>query len=287
MRASSDYFRIGLQLSAGLMLAGCWGRNIPYEGGVPEDTSVVEAVECGADLDLAAGINVTGTAGDLQSGLPLVREGDAAALCVSLIDPSPAVTGGEPTVLIASTLCDDGSFVLAGLQTVPAIGAMVSVQDCNDEGTVQRAVTGVGTDKFAGKGPGDTVEGVTAWSLSSAFRDTMQADLGDYPGDIGAEGVLSGFVTDADGNGLSGATVSCASCTDRPTYYLDDTPDDGLWGDGTSFNTQTNAAGAAYFFIPAARITTYTCDDGGGHAWDGALMGSLPDYAVFITFDAL
>ena len=58
-------------------------------------------------------------------------------------------------------------------------------------------------------------------------------------------------------------------------------------GAGTSFNTTTSADGGGMFLIPAARITTYTCDDGGTHSWEGNLFGSLPEYAVFIEFDAL
>ena len=271
-----------------LALAGCWGRGIEYEGGTPKDTAEVVATECGGDLDLEAGMNVTGTAVDLETGLAITRVEGEPALCVSLIDPAPAVSGQEPITLIASTLCEDGSFVLAGLEEVPAIGAMVGVSDCDGaEPTVQRTVTGVATDDFDGLGPGDTVEGVTAWSVSASFRDRMQAGLDNYPGDIGAEGFLSGFVTDSSGAAVGGATVTCAACSDRPTYYLDATPDDGLWGDGTTFNSTTDAAAGSYFFIPAARITTYTCDDGGAHSWDGNLFGSLPDYAVFIEFDAL
>jgi len=276
-----------LSLLLPLLLVGCWGRGIPYEGGTPQDTSAPDVTECGGDLDLTVGVNIMGTATDLETGLPVtVADTGGTALCVAAIDPTPAITGGAPTYLIASTLCDDGTFVLAGMTQVPSIGVMVGVYDCNDEGTVMRTVTGVSPDALAGMGPGDSVEGVTAWSVSAPYVATMQADLGTTDRDLQTEGFLAGFVSDHDGAAVGGAQVSCPSCTDRPTFYLDSSPGDGLWGDGSTFNTATEAAAGAMFLIPAARITTYTCDDGGVHTWDGNLFGTLSEYAVFIQFDA-
>ncbi|MBA2319968.1 MAG: carboxypeptidase regulatory-like domain-containing protein [Deltaproteobacteria bacterium] len=272
-----------------LLLAGCWGRGFAYEGGVPQDTSAPAASECGNDLDLEAGINVAGTATDLQTGQPVVRADTALpALCVAAIDPSPAVVNGDPEDLVTSTLCDDGTYVLAGIEEIPSIGLMVGIYDCaatDDEATVMRTVTGVASDDFEGFGPGDTLEGVTAWSISSAFLAEMQADLESSTPDLRTEGFLSGFVTDANGAPVDGATVTCGNCDTTPTYYLDAAPEDGLFGDGTTFNASTEADARAFFLIPAANITTYEADDGGAHTWDGALFGSLAGYGVFIQFD--
>ncbi|MCB9777653.1 MAG: hypothetical protein H6742_03740 [Alphaproteobacteria bacterium] len=277
-----------LVAGAAALSTGCWGRGAEYEGGTPQDTAPVETSECGEDLDLEAGINISGVALDLQTGQPLtVDDSGGTPLCVAAIDPAPAVTGGDPAYLIVSTLCDDGSFVLAGLEEVPSIGVMVGVYDCDSQGTVMRTVTGVATEDFDGLGAGDTLEGVTAWSVSADYLATMQTDLGTTERDLGAEGFLAGFVTDSSGAAVGGASVTCGACGDRPTFYLDGAPDDGLWGAGTSFNTTTSADGGGMFLIPAARITTYTCDDGGTHSWEGNLFGSLPEYAVFIEFDAL
>lgn len=270
------------------LLAACWGRGAEYEGGTPQDTSPPDTTECGEDLDLKSGINIMGTAVDLQTGLPLtVADTGGTPLCVAAIDPAPAVTGGDPEYLIVSTLCDDGSYILAGMQEVPSIGVMVGVYDCQDEGTVMRTVTGIATEEFEGKGPGDSVEGVVAWSTSAAYLAKMQTDLGSTKVDLAAEGFLAGFVTDSAGTALDNAQVTCGACADTPTYYLDAAPDDGLWGSGATMNTTTSAAAGGMFAIPAAIITTYTCSDGGAHKWDGNLFGSLPGYAVFIEFDAL
>ena len=85
-------------LGAALLLPGCWGRGIEYEGGQPQDTNPPDTTECGEDLDLTSGINIKGTALDLQTGQPLTfADTGGTALCVAAIDPAPAVTGGEPT----------------------------------------------------------------------------------------------------------------------------------------------------------------------------------------------
>jgi hypothetical protein len=278
------------------LLAGCWGRGFEYGGGTggTDDTSAPVLSECGADLDLEAGINIRGTVVDLQTKSLLVAPttGTGPALCVAAIDPTPAVVNGDPEYLITSTLCDDGTFVLAGLEEVPTIGIMIGVYDCPVTTTapaanvVMRTVTGVSSEAFDGFGPGDTLEGVTAWSVSMPYLATLQADLGEGAVDLAASGFLSGFVLDSAGAPVSGAVVTCGSCGDTPTFYRDASPDDGLWGDGTNFNTATIAEADALFLIPAARITTYTCEDGGAHTWEGTLFGSLPGYGVFIQFDA-
>ena len=268
--------------------AGCWGRGFEYEGGVPPDTAPPVVSVCGGDLDLTAGINVRGTAVDLETAAPIsLPSTTATALCVAAIDPAPAVVGQEPTYLVTSTLCEDGTFVLAGLESIPSIGLMIGVYDCADEGTVMRTVTGVATEDFDGMAAGDTLEGVTAWSVSSTYLATLQADLEPTTPDLATEGFLSGFVVDAAGVALDGAVVGCNSCDLTPTYYLDADASDGLWGSGATFNDTTVAGAGAYFLIPDAGITTYTCEDGGAHSWDGTLFGSLAGYGVFIQFDAL
>jgi len=270
-----------------VLLVGCWGRGEEYGGGVPQDTAAPVASTCGENLDMEVGINITGAAVDLQTGVALVRLDTALpALCVAAIDPQPAILpNGVPDYLITSTLCDDGTYILAGLEEVPVLGVMIGVYDCADEGTVMRTVTGVAFDDFAGLSAGDTLEAVTAWSISSAFLLEMQANLESTTPDLRESGFLSGFVTDATGEPVGGAEVSCSNCATTPTYYLDALPDDGLFGTASEYNTGTDPAANAFFIIPAANITTYEADDGGAHTWGGELFGSLPGYGVFIEFD--
>jgi hypothetical protein len=281
-----------------LLLSSCWGRGFEYEGGVPLDTAAPPASTCGEDLDLTTGINVSGVAIDLETGAPLVRADTAVpALCVAAIDPSPVVGGLPPVYLLTSTLCDDGSFVLAGLESIPAIGLFVGVYDCEDEGTVMRTVTGIAPEEFDGMGAGDTLADRVAISVSTPYLAKMQADLPVSPADtdqdtgtrgpdLATDGFLAGFVLDAAGEPVGGAQVGCGACASPPTQYLDPDPADGLWGAAATSNTATSAEAGAMFIVPAAQIITYTCDDGGAHTWEGKLFGSLPGYAAFIEFEA-
>jgi predicted small lipoprotein YifL len=102
-------------------LAGCWGRNIDYEGGVAEDTAPVEQVVCGDESTYGTGFRIEGTAVDFATGI--TWDAVAQPMCVTAIDPTPAITGGEPGILASSTLCEDGSFVVSGITEAPAIGA--------------------------------------------------------------------------------------------------------------------------------------------------------------------
>ena len=283
-----------LTLAAGLvLLTACPGRGIEYEGGPGgeggDDTAPIEVSECGADLDLTTGINIKGIGLDVGTGELLTWGEDtgSTALCVSAIDPTPAVTGGVPTTLVASTMCEDGSFVLAGIDEIPAIGIMVQIEDCDGEGTVMRSVSGVAADQFEGFGPGDTLEGVVARSLDVATRDAWHTELDGYGygHDLGADGFLAGYVLDSAEAEVSGAQVTCGGCSDRPTWYADGDASDGVFATGANANTSSNAAGDSFFIIPAARITTYTCSDA-SHDWEGTLLGSLEGYGVFIRFIA-
>jgi hypothetical protein len=268
-----------------LVATGC-GRGFEYEGGKGGGpTGPVEVEECGADIDTSAGMNIAGTVVNLETGEPVVTLDGEAPLCVKAIDPTPAVTGGDPIEIAGSTICADGTYIIAGLQEVPLIGVMVQVEDCNDEGTVMRTVTGISTDDFNGMGAGDTLEGIVAHAVTADYREVLSADMG-YTGDLNEDGFLAGFVVDSAEQPLDGATVSCGACADTPTFYADADPTDGLFGTSSSFNAATEAGGNSLFIIPAALITTYTCDDGGTHAWDGQLFGSLSGYGVFIRFVA-
>ncbi len=282
---------IWIRITLSSLLIGC-GRNIPYEGGgstEQEDTAPVVVEECGSDLDLKSGINITGTAIDLATGAPLaVADTGDSPLCVAAIDPTPAVTSGEaPTTLAASTLCDDGTYILSGIAEIPPIGVMVQIDDCNDEGTVMRSVTGVGADMFKGAAAGFTLEDITARSMSATTRDEMNSELTGYgmKFDLATDGFLAGDSFDSAMAPVSGATVTCGACKNNPTYYQVGTTAGAMFGDGSTPATTTNADGGSFFIVPAAPINTYTCDDG-SHTWDGTLLGSLPGYGVFIRFIA-
>jgi hypothetical protein len=267
-----------------MFLASCWGRNVAYEGGVADTDTGFVATVCGEDADRSKGFAVEGTTLDLGTG------GTAApGLCITAIDPTPAVTGKDPELLAASTICDDGNFVITGVETDSQIGIFVIIDDCEGQpDTVMRTATGIPPEDIAGLGDGGTLAGVEAQLVTLERLATQQADLEavGWTGDLGAAGYMAGIVEDAAGAPVAGATVGCGACG-FPVYYQDGDGTDGLYAVGDVANTSTVAEGDAAFMIPDAPIYTYACDDGGAHTWDTTLLGSLDAYAVYIRFTAL
>lgn len=262
-------------------LAGCLGRNIPYEGGPGGDDSTVVTSACGEEVDTSAGFVVVGPTRDVPTG-----GAAAAGLCVTVVDPTPALTGGTPTPMAASVVCEDGSFRVGPVAEAPAIGMFVVIDDCEGGGdVVLRTATGVPPDALAGLGAGDSLT-VEALLVTSAWAATEQADLErvGWSGDLAAGGYMAGIVEDASLSPVSGAAVGCDGCA--TVYYEDANRADGIYGAEAVANTATESAAGAYFLIPSAPIFSYTCTDGGAHTWDPTLLGSLPGFAVYIRFTA-
>lgn len=269
-------------IAAVLALTGCWGRNIPYEGGESSADSVA-VTTCGQDADLENGFSVTGSTLDFGTG------GFATAgLCITAVDPTPAITGGTPTVLSSSEVCDDGSYVVAGIQSAPSIGMFLIIDDCDGEpDTVMKTAAGIAPTMIAGMGDGDQLVGVQALSVSLVWAATEQADLErlGWSGDLATTGYMAGIIEDVDGAAVSGATVTCNDCVPQ-VYYQDGDGTDGIYGVDTTANLATDSSGGGLFMIPAAPIFTYSAGDGGQHTWASTLLGSLPGYAVYIRFTA-
>jgi len=268
---------------------GCWGRNIPYEGG-SSDTGdgEVETVDCNADMDLSMGFRIEGTATDLFTNEPV------SGLCVRAIDPSPALTGGDPTDLAASKLCPDGTFTIPGVQEKPSIGLFVVVYNCDESADtgepaalVMQSATGIATEDYMDEPEGGVVSGVNAHTLTAQNAQTIQSDMTDYTGVLADDGFLGGFIVDADDQPVDGATVSCDGCEPHGIFYMDDDGSDGLFSNQGTLNTSTNATAGSLAIIPAAPVFTYVCEDGGTHTWEDSLFGSLTEYAVFVNFTAL
>jgi hypothetical protein len=113
--------------------------------------------------------------------------------------------------------------------------------------------------------------------LSSAGW-VADADAG-QTGDVNVDGVVVGFVLDANGTPVAGATVT-GSMGGTP-FYGDSDATDGLFATGGTTNAATAEEGL--FVVPAGPIGTYEADDGGTHDFQSQLMGSLPAYAAFYT----
>ena len=69
----------------------------------------------------------------------------------------------------------------------------------------------------------------------------LSLEAAGYTGNIATGGIVTGFILDADGNGISGATMGCGSCS---PYYGDGDTSDGLFTTAGSMNTTTDAAAA-------------------------------------------
>lgn len=222
------------------------------------------------------GWSLTGTAIDFAAQAPATE-----GLCIELLDPSPALTGGEPELLVSSTIGAGGAINLTGIKTTSVLGLLASVKDCGTENqTVFTSATGVPYESIRYLGEGDTLSGVTALVLSMEFLAGMQGSLEllGYTGDLATDGLVFGILADNAGTPLSGGTVTCGTC--GPTYYLDGEPLDGLFGVGPVANGSTSAAAGGVWVVPAGPVGQYAAEDGGAHTFPVQLNGSTPGSAV-------
>jgi hypothetical protein len=264
------------------LFLGC-GRGIEYEGGpgAQTETAAPTVVACGDESTWSEGYRVEGVVSDIETGAAL-----AAGLCATAIDPTPAVTGGDPTLLASAAVCEDGRFVIAGLTEAPAIGLFIGIDDCDNTvaDTVMNAATGVSAEEIEGKGDGDAVSGVVAVVVRREVEAQWATDLA-YAGSLEGDGFLAGFILDVGEQPVSGAQIDCSGCAED--YYLDADASDGLFGTASGFNPSSDAAAGAMFLLPAAPVFTFTCADGGAHTWENRLFGSVPGIGAFIDVPAV
>jgi hypothetical protein len=273
-----------------LTIAGCLGTrdqepdwlNETNEDGT-ENEIVIEDSCGGEDTGTVEGFSINGTIQDL-----VTKEGppDPTILCAYALDPTPVLSGGEPLVMAASQVCDNGEYSVGGLSNPPSIGMFISIADCESgTPTVMKSATGVDFDDVKDLGDGDSHDDHTAYLVSIELGRTVSDSLVDFDGDAVETGFMSGFVLDVNEAAVGGGSLACGGCADF--YYMDTDDTDGLFlTDGTR-NTETNASAGAIFVAPAAPIFTYEAADGGVHTWEPQLFGSLPGYASFLLFNAL
>jgi hypothetical protein len=268
---------LSLLLIGTLGTIACKGRGEDTE--TPEgdtDTDTDSDTDTDTDTDTDADTDVTGFA--VEGMAVNLMDGSAAAegLCVHAADPTPAMAGGEIEVLATSTVGGSGAYSVTGIETDSAVGLLMLVADCGDEGTVMPTATGMSTDSYAGLGDGDVIADRLIYSIDAASQGAMAAGLAHagYAGDLAVDGALVGFVFDAAGAPVDGAVVTGPS--GFPTYYFT----------GAGFNTAgTVAAANAMFVIPAGPIYSYSCA-ADGYDFDSILAGSQPGFAVIVAFDA-
>jgi hypothetical protein len=277
-----------------LFATGCIGtRNVEpeWEYGEGDDVEIQEGCD-EADVDTENGFRISGIVEDLETRLaPESVDG----LCAYALNPTPVLSGQEPTVMAASQVCPGGEYVIGGLSDPPSIGMFVSIADCDasatgDTGssagpTVMKSATGVDFDLVKDLGDGDIYEGKIAYLVTIEYGSKINADLSDFDGDAVDVGFMAGFALDVDRQPVSGAALACGECVDF--YYLDTDHDDGMFMTDGVRNTVTDASADGIFVAPEAPIFTYEASDGGVHNWDPQLFGSLPGYASFLLFNAI
>ena len=223
-----------------------------------------------------AGWSMSGTVLDFDSGAPA-----AEGLCIDLLDPSPALTGGESELLLSGTVGKGGTFQLDGIVTSSVLGLLASVKDCGTENTtVFTSANGVAYADIQLLQSGDSLDGLVFRSIDLTTLADMQssAEALGYTGTLLTEGFLLGMLQDQNGSPVDGATFSCAEC--GPTWYHDDDATDGRFATGAVPNPSSVAAGQAAAIIAAAPVAQYSTEDGGKHYWAIDLFGSNPSSAL-------
>jgi hypothetical protein len=244
---------------------------------------VIEDADCGgSDTGDVSGFAIFGSIEDIST-----REGptNPEALCSFALDPTPVLAGGDPVVMAASAVCENGEYYVGGLADPPSIGMFISIADCDASNqTVMKSATGVDYDDVASLGDGEEYGPHTAYLVTLEQGQVIGEALVDYTGDAVTAGFMAGFVLDVDDQPVDGATLGGGGVD---FYYMDSDPSDGLFLTDGERNTQTEAAARSTFVGPGAPIFSYTAEDGGTHTWDPQLFGSLPGYASFLLFNAI
>jgi hypothetical protein len=261
-----------------LSLLACSGDK---DGDETADTGDTTDTNDTDDTDTGeGGFNITGVAIDIGTNAPAPD-----GLCIDLLDPTPVLQSLPPDLLLTTTVGASGAFTFEGVVTESTLGLLMSVKDCDTEGTtVFTTATGIVPDSYSGLAAGDTLADQTAFSISNAFLAGLEASAtaAQYAGDLSTDGFMFGFVFDAGVQPLAGATVTCGTC--GTTYYLDGDAADGLFTTGADLNLSTDAAAGASWVIPAGPVGQYTADDGGAHTFETQLNGSNPGSATVTAF---
>jgi hypothetical protein len=248
-----------------------------------EDETDTDTDETDTDTDIQeTTITLNGTGIDIATQSPV-----AEGLCVDIIDPTNAVTGGDSEILASTTIGADGSFSVDGITTKPPFGMFVSIADCADatEATVWASLTGLLAPSYKNLNNGDTLD-VTAASVNvgllAGIEDSLTAAGATEK--AAEAGAMIAYVNDADGNPITGGTVSCDGC--GTFYYFDADPSDGLFTNATTgINTATDAAAGGMVLLLAPGTSTYQAA-ADGLEFDGLLFGGSPGVATFAQFNA-
>ena len=224
-------------------------------------------------------ITVAGVAVDISTSAPV-----AEGLCVDIVDPTAAVTGGEAETVGTGTIGANGAFSVADIPTTAPFGMFVSIGDCEDATTptVWTSLTGILAPSYQNLDNGATLE-VTAASVNlellAGIEDSLDAIT--VTESAQEQGAMIAWVRDSSGAALAGATVSCEGC--GSFYYFDQDSSDGLFSSATGINAATDASGMLMTLAPPTSTYTPAAD---GYEFDGLLFGGSAGVATFVEFSA-
>jgi hypothetical protein len=271
-----------------LLATACNGPSKDSDTG---GTTPVDSADSGATGDSGTTTHDSNDSGNpeihvtLQGSVKLFAPEQLAApegSCVTVLDPSGGLNGGNPETLGSATTDKDGNF---SVNNIPLrdLPPMILVDDCGaNPPTLFTTATPVPTYSLSGLKDGDTVNNIVAEVLPAEAVDVISGSLqaAKNTTDITKDGVLLGFVWDKNHMGVAGATVSCQGCQ---VYYGDSSPDDGMFTTGPTVNAATDASG--FYLIPAAPIGDITVQ-ANGYTFPTYKGGAIPHGALLMIIPA-
>ena len=230
-----------------------------------------------------ATFSISGTVMDM--GVPPLGDVVTKICTVSLLDPTAAVSGGNPTV-IAQTQTSNGEYRFEGIDVKPALGLALLVSNCPNADDVPTN-TGVAVESYQDLEDGGEITDKVIYRIPAELGKNIDADLASsgYTGKgIVADGALLAFVILDDKTPVQGATLTCSTCGASYFYFDNDRPNSGYFQTDKKMNASTNAFTGGMVLVPAAPIYQYTADDGGAHDFEPRTLGSQPGSVLVASF---
>jgi hypothetical protein len=281
----------------------CWGKDASGQATPPEGTHLALdvggefacALEFGGDpvcwgnvpdevlpqAIISDGFSVEGVAWNFGK-----YDWAEAEMCLTLVDPSSVLTGGEQEILGETLIRSAGAFSVSGVETDSTLGLFMVVQDCQGVGDVVPTATGIGYAEFEGLTTGDTVMRrqtlVIDRELAGLIDSEVEGEI-DLADGIEVQGAMFGFVRDTTGQFIDGATIVCDAMECPTVFYFDSDHSDGMFSTGGQLNQHADAAAESAFIIPKAPLQTYVAQLDGVQ-FRPEFFGSSPGSVTVIVF---
>jgi hypothetical protein len=247
--------------------AACSGKGGDSSGG--EDTSVDT-------------FSVSGTVVDMN--VPPLGTAVTKSCTVAALDPTPALGGGQPSVIATGTIAGDGTYSITGIDSKPKLGILLNVNGCPNAGDIPTS-TGLAVEDYQDLADGGEITNHTIYRIPADLGAAIDEDLAKsgYKGKgLLADGALLSFVL-VGTEPADGATLECTGC-DASFYYFDNArPNSGYFATDKTLNASTSAMTGGMAIVPGAPIYTYTADDG-SHTFESRTLGSQPGSVLITRF---